>query len=214
MNSRQTSPPVAVALVSEPLGPGRLGSYAFMGAVVGAVPLPWVPGSLSSRVRGALVHDVATRHGLSLTPDARRALVCENALFGARGLVGSALNFAVSRVLARLGPLTLLPPVRSAVTTFALGHLLDRYMQNARSSPSVRVDDVEAKAVRRAIDRAVILAFSTPARGEQLASGDAEELRDELTQLSDGALAVIAGLPGWVVRRLDAAFDAALAERV
>jgi len=212
MTTAETTTQAALSTPSERLGPGRLGSYAVMGAVVGAVPLPWVPRTLSARVRGALVHDVACRYSVSLTPEARSALVSEKALFGGRGFVGTALNFAVTRVLTRLGPLTLIPPVRSAATTFALGHLLERYLQGARSSAAVRIDDVEAKVLRRAIDRAVILAFSTPARSERVEPGDAEELRDQVTQLTDGALSVAASLPGWVVRRLDAAFDAALAE--
>ena len=52
----------------------------------------------------------------------------------------------------------------------------------------------------------------TQLNGERVEPGDAEELRDQVTQLTDGALSVVASLPGWVVRRLDAAFDAALAE--
>src|SRR5277367_4512385 len=62
---------VCTSVASSPVDGGRLGVYAAMGAAVAAVPLPWLPDTLTRRVRGALVHDVAFRHGLSLTRDAR-----------------------------------------------------------------------------------------------------------------------------------------------
>jgi hypothetical protein len=34
-----------------------------------------------------------------------------------------------------------------------------------------------------------------------------EELRDQLTQATDGFVSALASLPGYVVRRLEAAFD-------
>jgi hypothetical protein len=106
----------------------------------------------------------------------------------------------------------LLPPLRSALLTFAVGHLFDRYVQTARNSTAVRVDEVEAKRVRAAIDRALVLALTTPAKLDRLERGSPEELRDQLTQVTDGALAVAASLPQWLVRRLEGAFDAAIAE--
>ena len=47
---------------------------------------------------------------------------------------------------------------------------------------------------------------------EHLENAAPEELRDQVTQATDGLISFAASLPGWVVRRLDAAFDAALAE--
>src|SRR4051794_34673723 len=57
------------------LGGGRLGTYTMLGAVTGVVPLPWLPDVVARRIRGALVHDLTSRHGLSITPEARAALV-------------------------------------------------------------------------------------------------------------------------------------------
>ena len=56
------------------LSSGRLGTYTILGGVTGIVPLPWVPDAIARRVRGALVHDLTARHGLSLTPEARSLL--------------------------------------------------------------------------------------------------------------------------------------------
>src|SRR5579883_110709 len=53
---------------------GRLGVYAAIAGSIGAVPLPWIPDALVGRVRGALVHDIASRHGVSLAPEARAIL--------------------------------------------------------------------------------------------------------------------------------------------
>lgn len=196
----------------ERLGSGRLGSYALMGAAVGAVPLPWLPGSIASRIRGALVQDIAMRYGVSLTPEARQTLIEQGITEGSGGFVGSALNFAATRVLSRFGPLMFLSPLRSALLTFALGHLFTRYLQTARDSAAVRIDQIEAKRVRRAINKSLTLLFTTPPRPEHVESVAPEEMRDQITQATDGLLAFAASLPGWVVRRLEAAFDEAIIE--
>ena len=197
---------------SERLGAGRLGSYALMGAAIGSIPLPWIPGSMASRVRGALVQDVAVRFGVSLTPEARDALVEPGVTEGSGGFVGSALNYAATRVLSRFGPLMFLAPLRSALVTFALGHLFTRYLQTAREASAVRIDQAEARRVRHAINRSLTLLFTTAPVREHLENAAPEELRDQVTQATDGLISFAASLPGWVVRRLDAAFDAALAE--
>ncbi len=192
--------------------PSRVSSYVMMGALAGAVALPFVPGSLTVRVRGALLYDVASRYGLSITPDARRVLSAPGLAEGPQGLVGAAVRFATTRVFARLGPLTVIPPIRSAIFTFALGHLFERYLSTQRESRAVRVDETEARRVRRAVDHAIVGLVSTPARPEDRTEAAPEELRDQITQATDGLLVIAAGLPAWIVRRLDAAFDAAMAE--
>ena len=57
------------------VGPGRVGTYAMLGAVASALPIPFLGGSVAERIRGALLYDVAGRYGLSVTPDARKVLV-------------------------------------------------------------------------------------------------------------------------------------------
>ncbi len=185
---------------------GRLGTYSMLGAAVAAVPLPIVPGSLALRVRGALVHDVCARHGLSVTPEARRILAKPGLAEGPEGVMGAALRFATVRLFARLGPLGVIPPVRSGILTFAIGHLLARYL-STRQDRSVRLDVEEARRVRRAIERALGHLLSTPARVERDVQSAPEELRDQLTQATDGIIATLANLPGHVIRRLEAAFD-------
>jgi len=176
-----------------------------LGAAAAAVPIPFLPGSLATRVRGALVQDVCARFGLSITPDARRVLAGPGLAEGPEGLFGAALRFATTRVLARLGPLTLIPTVRSGLLTYAIGHLFARYLET-RESRTVRIDEDEARKVRRAIEHAIARTITTSARAEDTTASP-EELRDQITQATDGVIAAIAGLPGWLVRRLDAAFD-------
>jgi uncharacterized protein (DUF697 family) len=193
------------------LGVGRLGTYTVLGGVTGIVPLPWVPDAIARRVRGALVHDLASRYGLSLTPEARNVLVEPGGAEGPRGVVSQGIAFAVTRVLGRFGPLAALSPIRSAVGTFVLGHLLQRYLDGARTSRAVRIDVEEARKVRRAIDQALLYALTTEPRG---AKDDVpippEDLRDQTTQIVDGVIISMANLPGWFMRRLDAAFDEVL----
>src|SRR5260370_121218 len=73
---------------------GRLGVYAAIGATVGTVPLPWVPAALVRRVRGALVRDVAARHGLVLSAEARRVLADPSGPDSSPGMVVRTLRYA------------------------------------------------------------------------------------------------------------------------
>jgi uncharacterized protein (DUF697 family) len=192
-------------------GGGRLGTYTLLGGATGIVPLPWVPDVIVRRIRGALIHDLTTRHGLSITPEARTILV--DAGGGSdRGVVNQGVKFAVTRVLGRLGPLAALGPLRSALGTFALGHLLQRYLDTARRPGPVRIDVEEARRIRQAIDQAIVYAVTTEGKGARDVPPFApEDLRDGTTQFIDGIVISIASAPGWLVRRLDAAFDETLA---
>ncbi len=193
------------------LGGGRLGTYTVLGAVCGIVPLPWVPDATVRRVRGALVHDLTSRHGLSLTHEARTILIEPNGTEGPRGFLKQGATFAISRVLGRVGPFAFIPPVRSALGTYVLGHLLQRYLETARTVRAVRIDVEEARRVRRAIDQALIYALTTEVKGSREdPSFGPEDLRNNSTQIVDGVLISIASIPGWLVRRLDAAFDEVL----
>ena len=199
------------ALGRRQLGGGRLGTYTILGAACGVVPLPWIPDATVRRVRGALVHDLTSRHGLSLTPEARTILIEPNGTEGPRGFLKQGVTFAVTKVLGRLGPFGLIPPVRSALGTFVLGHLLQRYLETARTARSVRIDIEEARRVRRAMDQALIYALTTearPSREDQPFA--AEDLREGSESVVDGVLISLASMPGWLVRRLDAAFDEVL----
>jgi hypothetical protein len=207
----ETTPRVALR---SPVDRGRLGVYATLGATAGAVPLPWVPDSLLRRLRGALVHDLAVRHGLSLSRDARDVL-CEPAgPDGPRGLVSQTVRFVglrlAGRALTRIGPLRLLLPARSALQTWALGHLFDRYLELGRVERAVRVDAGEARRVRQAVDGALAraLTIEPPAVEEPTVIDDQ---RDAATAFIDGLLGFAAGVPGRLVGRLDAAFDDLLA---
>jgi uncharacterized protein (DUF697 family) len=198
----------ALSARSRQLGEGRLGTYTMLGAACGIVPLPWIPDATVRRVRGALVHDLTSRHGLSLTHEARAILVEPNGTEGPRGFLSQGAKFAVGRVLGRLGPFAMIAPVRSALGTYVLGHLLQRYLETARTARSVRIDIEEARRVRRAIDQALIYALTTEAHPSREDRPFApEDLREGNEQLIDGVLISIASMPGWLVRRLDAAFD-------
>jgi hypothetical protein len=197
-----------------PVERGRLGVYAALGASAGAVPLPWLPDSLVRRVRGAVVHDVAVRHGVSLGVEARDVLSEPAGPDGPRGLVAQTVRFVGLRLAARaltsVGPVRMLWPVRNALQTYVLGHLFDRYLALGRTERAVRVDASEARRVRQAIDGALAhaLTVESPEVREPTVIDDQ---RDALTAFVDGMLGLAAGVPGRLVGRLDAAFDELLA---
>lgn len=192
------------------LGTGRLGTYTALGGVIGVVPLPWIPDAMARRVRGALIHDLTSRHGLSLTPEARTVLVEPGGAEGPKGVVSQGIKFAVTRVLGRIGPFAAVAPIRTALGTFVLGHLLQRYLDGARTVRAVRIDVEEARKVRRAIDQALLYALTTEPKTKEEVPIPPEDLRDQSTQIVDGVIISMANLPGWFVRRLDAAFDEVL----
>ena len=139
------------------VGPGRVGTYAAIGAVAGAVPLPWLPDVFARRVRGALVQDLVGRHGLSITPEARDLLAEPAGTEGPRGLGAQAVRFVTRRLLGRFGPLAIVPPIRSGLETFVLGHLFARYLDAARTERAARIDVEEARySSGGVIDRALV----------------------------------------------------------
>jgi hypothetical protein len=195
----------------EPLG--RLGAFTLLGAAAGGVPLPWVPGALARRVRGALVQDIAVRHGLSLSPQARATLADPNRSERANRATREAMRYLAVRMLGRFGPVRLLAPFRSALSTFVLGHLFTRYV-SSRAEGETRIEQGEAEALRDRIDGAMVHALTAGIDIDfDPHAPPVEELRDEVTQAVDGVLIATAAVPSWLVRRLDAAFDGALAKR-
>lgn len=192
--------------------PGKLESFAVLGAFVGTVPLPWVPDVLARRLRGALVQDVASRHGVVLSSDARQMLADPTATKAKRGPLRQAFGFLSKKLLIRFGPLALLPPLRSALETYVLGYLFDRYLARVDRTDRMRVDGEEARVVRQAIERAVLRVVS-PEGGLQWPAMPLprEESRDEITQALDGLLSATTTIPSWLLERLASAFDEAVA---
>jgi len=204
------SAPVATAEWHPPVARSRLGVYAALGATAGAVPLPWVPDALARRIRGALVHDIATRHGLSLTRDARAVFAEPSGPDGPRGVFAQALRFLGAKVAIRavttLAPINALWPARAALQTYVLGHLFDRYIEVARIERGPRVEVEEARRVRLAIDSALVRAVTVAAEAARKTSPTEDE-RDAVTALVDSLLGAAAGIPERLLLRIDAAFD-------
>lgn len=191
--------------------PGRLGMLTAFAVAASAVPIPIIPDRLVDRVRGAIAHDTASRHGFSLTTDARAVLAAPGGLDRAMAL--KALEAVVTAVLRRLGPLGAAVFVARGLETFALGHLFERYLMRHRQERGVRIQADEARHVRSLIDRAIVRAFS-PTLRPAIATlpGPIEDVRDEYTRWTDLFLLTTATLPSYVERRLEAAFDQVVAE--
>lgn len=176
-----------------------------------AIPLPFLPDRILARLRGAVVQDVLSRHGLSLTSDARELLSEPES--ASRTRMARAAEGVARTLLKRLKPLGVLNAVSRGVEIFALGLLLDRYVVHTRTTSAVRIHREEARHLRAAIDKAVLRAVS-PALHPTATTLDAgaEDLRDELTRWIDTALLTSATLPSYLERRLEAAFDQVVAE--
>lgn len=193
---------------------GRLAILTGLSLAASALPIPFLPDRVVLQVRGAIVQDVAARHGLSLTTDARQAFAEASGDFPGREIIKRTLGFLSKTFVRKLGPLAAMFSASAAVEVFALGHLFERYLDRHRGSKAVRIQADEARAVRKLMEAAVIRALSPNLKAEPLPLlPGVEDLRDEFTRTVDTILLVGAGLPGYLERRLDAAFDAVIAER-
>jgi hypothetical protein len=191
--------------------PGRLGLLTAFAIAASAVPVPIVPDRIVDRVRGAVAYDTVSRHGYSLTTDARAVLAAPGGLD--RALAIKAAQMLITTILRRLGPLKAAVVLARGLETFALGLLLDRYLAKHRTERGVRIQADEARHVRSLIERAILRAFS-PNLHPAIATlpGPVEDVRDEWTRWTDAALLTTAALPSYVERRLEAAFDQVMAE--
>jgi hypothetical protein len=100
-------------------------------------------------------------------------------------------------------------PVRDAVRTFALGHLLDHYLRSVRVETGGTLEEPEARRVRAAIDGAAAYLFTVDSSLAEQPEPDGDE-RDGMTAFIDKILTMTASLPERVIRRLEAAFDEAM----
>ena len=143
---------------------GRLTVYAAVGASLSAVPLPWLPDSLLRRVRGALVHDVAVRHGLSLTREARDVLSEPSGPDGPSGLLTQAVRFLGGRIamrtLTRFGPVEEARRVRPAVE----GALARALTTDGGVAPEPTIIDDQRDALTALIDGLIGLVAGVPNR--------------------------------------------------
>jgi len=202
-----------VLVRSTAAAPARTSVMALIGMIAGAVPLPFIPSAVLKRIRGALAHDVATRYGLSLTQEARAELASASRTSQGGAFVTTVAFFA-RRTLRRVGALGVLPPLTAWLEVYALGLLFDRYLCRTRASQSLRIHEGEALRVRKAIDNAVSRSLSPKL---ELSPRDplnepTEELRSFATRLIDGILLAAAAVPDHLQRRLETAFDLAIAE--
>ncbi|MCC6557837.1 MAG: hypothetical protein IT372_33235 [Polyangiaceae bacterium] len=176
-----------------------------IGVAAATIPLPVVPDRLLARIRGAVAHDTAARHGLSLTGDARDLLARPG---GDHNLIRKAAEVVAGQLLRRISALGTVAAVARGLEVYALGHLLDRYITRVRPTGAVRIHGDEARRLRDAIDRASARALSPSLdAGLTVLPDGAEDLRDEFTRWIDALLLTGAGVPSYLERRLNAAFD-------
>lgn len=197
------SPAVTAATSAAPTG--RLATLSALAVAAASVPVPVVPDRLIARIRGAIAHDIAARHGLSLTTDARQILAEPGEGHAALRRAAELLALELLRRLRSLGSIA---AVMRGFEVYALGHLLDRYFGGARATGSIRVQAEEARRIRELITRTVARTLSptlSPAPAVLPQSG--EDLRDEFTRWMDTLLLAGAGAPDYLERRLNTAFD-------
>jgi hypothetical protein len=211
MSSSGSSPSSTAVALRAPPPSGRLAVLTAYAMAATAIPIPFLPDRILSRIRGAVVQDVVSRHGLSLTSDARDMLAEPES--ESRTKLVKAAEGVARQLLRRLRPLGVLNAASRGVEIFALGLLLDRYIVQVRATSAVRMNRDEARQLRAAIDKSVLRALSPTLRPNQTTlEAGAEDLRDEFTRWIDAFLLTSATLPSYLERRLESAFDQVVAE--
>ena len=204
----QSSTPAAVVMAASG-PPGRLAVLTGAAMASAVIPIPFLPERFISRVRGAVVQDVAMRHSLSLSEDARGILAAAKA--HDRATTRRAVEGVARYVLRRVRLVGAVATLSYGVEVFALGHLFERYIVRVRKGGPVRIDAEEARRIRSLIDRAVLRAFAPGLRPEpSVVASPIEDLRDDVTRWIDSIVLAGATLPEYIVRRIDAALDAIL----
>ena len=84
---------------------GRLGMVTAMSLAAGTIPLPLLPERALRHIRGALAHEVVSRHGLVLSSDARDAMASPGTQDAMRDMLRKGVEMFARRILRRLGPL-------------------------------------------------------------------------------------------------------------
>lgn len=187
---------------------GRLGMVTAMSLAAGTIPLPLLPERALRHLRGALAHEVVSRHGLVLSSDARDAMASPGTQDAMRDMLRKGVELFARRILKRLGPLGPLSAVARSLEVYALGHLLDRYLGEIRQLRSHRILEPEALRVRAAIDTSVVRAIYPSVKPNPLMLPEpAEDMRDEFTRWIDTIILGTSSVPSYITRRLDAAFD-------
>jgi hypothetical protein len=190
---------------------GRLAVMTAYAVAATTIPIPFVPGRVLVRIRGAVVHDVVARHGLSLTTDARAVLAEPDS--DSRTRIVRVAEGVARQLLRRLRPIGVIAGASRGVELYALGLLLDRYVRRVRATSALRMHLDEARLVRDAIDRAVLRALSPTLRPAPTTLNEGmEDLRDEFTRWIDAVILTSAALPSYLERRLESAFDEVVAE--
>ncbi|PIE06205.1 MAG: hypothetical protein CSA75_00760 [Sorangium cellulosum] len=188
---------------------------SIMGAATNAIPFPFIPSKMVSNVRGAIAYEVARSHGLTITNNARRVLSIAHSTHSRKAQLVGLASWAARRIFRKTGPFWMLSPAAAALETFALGHLLNRYFEEARKNHSVRVECDEALRIRRIIDITLQQTLSPDLvvpKGYRPDNPPGEDPREDITKLLDWALLSTASLPFYLLRRLDASFERVVAD--
>jgi hypothetical protein len=197
-----------------------LGVYAVAVGAASAVPVPFVDEWFGQLARGSALRRVARRHGVRLTPGARKVLSASLSP-GARGaLPRRVLGAVVRRAFA---PLRIAARFEDAVATILSSVMLDHYLRHAGRREGQTMTEAEADRLRRAMDSAEVQgaldALRDTPSGVRRAVRDAVrsafdpdiEDRSPGERIVDALLDVFADAPDELSDRLCAALDRALA---
>ena len=196
--------------------------YAIAAGLAAAVPMPFVDKWLARTARGSAMRRVASRHGLSLSSDARRIL-------GEIGLPKDVRvrGYRVARsVLQRyLFPMVPVGRMEDGLAALASATLFDSYLRRRPFPEGTVPDATDAKRIRASIDVAIVqgstdLAKALPEIAKRIAAEswsvvrtDDAEGRARTEAMIDHVLDAIADIPEGLLTTLEVRLEQELAAK-
>lgn len=200
---------------------GNVTVYAAAAGLASAVPIPFIDGLVARAARGGAMRRVAKRHGVVLTPGARRVLEQAGTDRDPKVRGYKVVRSIVQRIWL---PLVAMDRLEEGLASLASSLLFQRYLEAEGIPSGATIDEFEAQRVRVAIDAALLGGVGDALRaapeglrelGRALAQAARtvhdDEGRGRHEAVLDTLLDAIADVPEGVFDTLVARFDRALA---
>lgn len=207
-----------------PAGPrtGYVPVYAVAAGLAAAVPLPLIDGWLARTARGSAMRRVAERHGLTLSPEARRHL---GDVQLPKHLRVRGYRVARAALQKSFFPMVPVRHVEDALAALGSSLLFDAYLRHRPFPRGTTVELADARTIRRSIDGALVhgatdLAAALPELAKSLASESWRIVRygeerglSRAEKLVDHVLDAIADVPENILLALELRLEQDLAAR-
>ncbi len=194
--------------------------YAIAAGLASAMPMPIVDSLIARTARGSAMRRVAARHGLLLSPEARKVL---GGIELPKDVRVSGYKVARSILQRYLFPMLPVARVEEGLAALGSAMLFDAYLRHRPLERGTTLDEATAKRIRVSIDAALVqglgdLARSLPDSMKRVASDSLNIVRTRDAEgrarheaIVDHVLDAVADVPESMLRALELRLEQELA---